>query len=698
MNSVLAAVPFALCSAVLPATFRVDVNSMPRVVFTGDSQTCGRVGAWDYPQMLSWELPVRVINTAVGGTNTRHLLEATAGGTAEVKAGEREVRGTKVSWHAGPYPGQKIRLGTQEYTIDRIVVQSYQDSASSIWLTQPAREDFSGTDYAIEPGWRVRIAQQRPEYVCLMYSVNDVGLTPEQFRANVRQMIARTRELDALPILLSGFPYIDKDRGGSHPGANSRVIARQQDLAAVAAEQSVPFGDVFGYLLAMDEQSTSVWVDTVHPTTDGSLPAMLALRHVFDELGVAANPYYVRGYRWSGDGPPAPDLAQLTPLSTSQPDTAADGSADDALFDLAAVEVRDEYGLLARADGRCVQSDVPVLLQFGIGDPDLIESAALEFAASSPTRLNVFDRQAGQWFALEPGGILNAARLKACCHRRALWALIAPESGTLQLDYVAAVLRGRMEPYAPQPRVGAVRWPGPELLSYEGGEGNLLSNGNLTSGDETTPAGWVATGPAAHYIRAGTVAQGAGEFIADRRVDLFRAPGQQFTRTARPLDMLQVSEAPQHAAGSFLVSQIVDDETLRVRRFPEAPVEGVRFELQRSSGCGAVPGGCAVQCARDASWATASAPLPAGSYRLSFFHRAHAPEKMSARSLPDCAGKVTVRLGEALVEHEFATSFVWQKHSLIVEVAEACGLTIAAQSTGAAAMEYTGFALTSGEK
>jgi len=41
-------------TALLAATLRVDVNVMPRVVFTGDSQTCGRVGAIDYPQMLSW--------------------------------------------------------------------------------------------------------------------------------------------------------------------------------------------------------------------------------------------------------------------------------------------------------------------------------------------------------------------------------------------------------------------------------------------------------------------------------------------------------------------------------------------------------------------------------------------------------------------------------------------------------------------
>ena len=53
---------------------KVDVNVMPRIIFTGDSQTCGCVGAMDYAQMLAREIPLRVFNRAVGGSNTSHLL------------------------------------------------------------------------------------------------------------------------------------------------------------------------------------------------------------------------------------------------------------------------------------------------------------------------------------------------------------------------------------------------------------------------------------------------------------------------------------------------------------------------------------------------------------------------------------------------------------------------------------------------
>ena len=185
MKAVFVLTILAAASSAFAASIKVDVNIMPRVVFTGDSQTCGRVGAWDYPQMLSWEMPIRVFNTGVGGTNTRQLLSETTGGTAEVRKGEKEIRGTGVGWHAGPYPGQKISLGARDYTIDRIVTTSYKDRLASIWITEPAQEDFSGGDYNIEPGWRVRMAEREPDYVCLMYSVNDTGWKSEQFLAQL---------------------------------------------------------------------------------------------------------------------------------------------------------------------------------------------------------------------------------------------------------------------------------------------------------------------------------------------------------------------------------------------------------------------------------------------------------------------------------------------------------------------------------
>lgn len=230
---------FVLALTMLPcllfaATVRVDVRSMPRVVFTGDSQTCGRVGAWDYPQMLSWEQPIHVLNTAVGGTNTMHLLDELSGGAASVKAGEQQVYGEGVGWGSGPYPGQTIRLGAESYTIDRIEVHNHKTREVSVWITEPARADFSGTDFAVEPGWRVRIEERRPDVVCFMYSVNDTGHSPEKFTGNIREMVERTRALGAQPVLLSGVPLMVADLGGSHPGNNVKVDMRARDLLACA--------------------------------------------------------------------------------------------------------------------------------------------------------------------------------------------------------------------------------------------------------------------------------------------------------------------------------------------------------------------------------------------------------------------------------------------------------------------------------
>lgn len=695
------ALALAPCCGAMATSLRVDVSSMPRILFTGDSQTCGRVGAWDYPQMLSWGLPIRVLNTAVGGTNVRHLLEETSGGTAEVKRGEREVRGTKVPWHAGPYPGQTIRLGTQQYTIDRIVVRSYKDSASSIWLTEPAREDFSGTDYAIEPGWRVRVRERRPDYACFMYSVNDTGWRPEQFRAHVREMARRVGEMPGRygapcrPVFLSGFPLMSKDRGGSHPGANAQVAVRAEDLRDVCAEEGIPFGDVFSYLMTMDAQSTSVWVDTVHPTTDGSLPALLALREILAGLGVLANPYYVRGFRWEGDNATAPDTGARTPFSTSQPDYAADGKDNEALFDLAAIDARDEYGRLEQADGRFVESEKALLLQMGIGDPALVEAAAVELVTGTPVRSSVFDWTAGRWGELGDGR-LDRTRVADCCRDGSLWVLLQPADGPVKLDYVAVVLEGAMQPFAPRPRPDATVWPEPELLTYPGQDGNLLPNGDLTAATDG-PTGWEGHGEEAVYVRAGVVAEGTGAFVLDRRVDLFRAPGQRFTTTARPLDMLQVSGGGEDASGDFLVSQVVDDETLRVRRFPAESADGLSFELLRSSGCAPVPGGCALQCAGESCWEATATGLPAGDYRLSVFYRAYAPGQMSARYCPGQAARLTVAHGGSAMEQDLETSFAWRRHSTMLRGTEPCDVTVRLQACGEVAVQFTGVSLVPAE-
>lgn len=685
-----------LSCCAIAATITVDVNVMPRVVFTGDSQTCGRVGALDYPQMLSWEMPVRVLNTAVGGTNTSHLLHETRGGTAEVTRGERCIRGTKVGWHAGPYPGQTIRLGPHEYVIDRIEVVNHAEGRTNLWITEPAREGFSGEDWAVEPGWRVRIAERHPDWACFMYSVNDTGATSEAFTERLEKIVRLTQALGARPIFLSGVPLMESARGGSHPSGNERVAARARDLADFCAARNIPFGDVFGALTLLDEHSTSVWVDTVHPTTEGSTAIMHALRHIFRETGLADNPYFLRVCRCT-EGLVAPgDLAGLLPFTTSQPDYSVANVQDDNHFNLEAIRVRDEYGLISAPDGQFLESDTPLILQFGIGDSATIRSARVRIVAGPQVVVSWHDAQVNRWTLLATGEGEIAAPLPpealAACRDGALWLALESEE-PLRLDYAAVTLEGDLVPFSPREPAEGVVWPPPGELAWNDAA-SLLRNGNLAQADGDTPMGWQRRGPQAVYIRAGVVAEGRGEFIMDRRVDLFRAPGARFRDTVRPLDMLVTEGGPDDANGNFLISRVEDDETLRVRRMPGEPVADLRFRVLRSSGCPAVPGGCAVQARGEGYWETIIPRVEAGRYRLGFFHRAYAPASMAARGGPGEVARVEVSLGpQGLIAtaDRLEGSYQWQRAWLEFTVLGEGPLHLRARAQGETAVEYTGF-------
>jgi hypothetical protein len=703
MKAAFALAVLVVASRAFAASVRVNVNIMPRVVFTGDSQICGRTGAWDYPQMLSWEMPIRVLNTGVGGTSTRHLLSETTGGTAEVSAGEKEIRGTSVSWHAGPYPGQRMRLGPHEYTIDRIVTTSYKESLASIWLTEPAKESFSGTDYAIEAGWRVRVADRKPDYACFLYSVNDTGWESEQFIAQLEDIVQRTRELGAQPVFLSGVPLMDTAKGGSHPGHNKRVEARANDLASFCRDRDIPYGDVFHALMLLDEHATSVWVDTVHPTTDGSTAMLNALRRIFRELGVTDNPYYVRGYRTASGLAEPDDAAALTPFTTSQPDYSAANVQNENEFDLAAIEVRDEYGLIAEADGDAVASETPLLLEFGVGECEAVSAAEVEVVARPAASVSWFDWRAKQWRPLAEGegdirAAMSADRIARAWHKGTIWLAVEAEGG-FALDYAALILAGEVAPYQPRRSAGSILWPRPGELTWEDDADNLIRNGGLAKADGGLPRHWQNQGPQAEYVRRGIVAEGIGDFVQDKRIDLFRAPAQDFTRTVRPLDVLVIAEGPEHATGRFLISRVLDDETLRVRRRLEEVVGDLAFQIHRSSGCLAVPGGCAVQCRGDSCWETTVPGLEAGLYRLGFFHRTYDPENMKAKIRPGRVAKVEVRLGAQPAQpalataDELAASYQWQRAWLDLRMTAEADIHVRLGALTDTAVEYTGLTL-----
>jgi hypothetical protein len=693
-----------MAAPVLAATIKVDVNIMPRVTFTGDSQTCGRVGALDYPQMLSWEMPIRVLNTGVGGTNTRQLLSETSGGSACVKKGEKAVKGTKVPWHAGPYPGQKIRLGAHEYVIDRIETVSYKDQLATIWITEPANEDFEGTDYAIEAGWRVRIAERRPDYACFMYSVNDTGWKSEEFQARLAEIVKRTRALGAQPIFLSGVPLMDASKGGSHPAGNARVDVRANDLKAFCSEHKIPFGDVFHALMLLDEQCTAVWVDTVHPTTDGSTAILNALRSIFRDLSLAQNPYYVRGYKSSGALSAPNDT--LIHFTTSQPDYTAQNVQNENQFDLAAIKARDEYGLIAAADGDVVESETPIVLKFGVGDAGKITSARAEIVVASEATISWFDWDEKAWKEIAHGsGKLEAplppTAIAKGCRDGAIWlAVRSPKK--VALDYAALTLEGDLSRYEPHVIKEPIFWPKPEEIEWRK-DGNLIKNGNLVAMEGEAPTLWRKSGPQAFYLRAGVVAKGTGAFSGDKHIDLFKSAGwksrasreQKFSKDVRPLDVLNIPEGPADAKGQFIISHVVDDETLRVRRFPKAAVSGLEFEVTRTSGCAAVQGGCLVQCRGESYWETIVPRLKAGAYRIEFFYRAYDPANMTARATPGDLAKVEVRLKRKTLATAdgLPTSFQWQKAHLDFTMPREGEVCIRVRSKSDTPVEYTGFTL-----
>ena len=688
--------PVALLFA---ATLRVDVNAMPKVVFTGDSQTCGRVGALDYPQMLSWDLPIRVINTGVGGTGIRHLLGETTGGAAAVARGEKVIHGTKVPWHAGPHPGQKVRLGPQEYVIDRIETVSYRERRANLWITEPAREDFEGRDYTIEPGWRARVAQHRPDYACFMYSVNDTDYSSEVFQRRLQEMLRRTEELGAQAIFLTGFPLMDAAKGGSHPGGNHRVTVRAQDMAAFCRDRQQLFGDVFRTLMTLDEQATSVWADTVHPTTDGSTAALSALRAIFRGLGVAQNPHYLRAYRApNGLGPPAEGLK---PITTSQPDYDASNRQNENGFDLAAIRVRDEYGLIADADGDALKSAAPIVLQFGVGDPSCVTAARAEIFVGALAEVSVFDWTRAAWQPLGKGvGRVSVelpnATLANAVHDRALWLAVSSEP-EVKLDYACLDLAGSVGKFRARAKPHPTAWPPAGTLMWTGQAGSLIANGDFTAAEGDTPQAWRAEGDQALYHRCGPTVQGTGAFTGERRVDQLKAPGCRFTQTVRPQDAVVVTEGPDSARGRFLVWSVMDDETLRLRRRLPAAVEAAPFRVERSSGCAAAPGGCMVECRGSSGWSADVAGLAKGRYRLGLYYRAFDPQRMNSKHRPGPAAAVTVadaRTGAALLEERgLAMSFQWQCARLDFDVPATTQATVHLAATSDCAVQYTGVTL-----
>ncbi len=672
----------------MAAELRVDVNSMPRIVFTGDSQTVGCVGAMDYAQMIAREVPLRVFNRSVGGSNTTHLLAEFGGGTVSVRAGDRVVDGDGVGWHAGPYIGQVVRIAGQEYTVDAIEPVDYANRICRLHLTEPAREDYSGTDYEFEPGWRVRVAEVKPRYACFMFTVNDASRTPEEFKERLADIVGRCREAGISPLFLSGVPFMDAESGGSHPGAVSRTMQRAQDLLEFCTERNLPYADVFRTLERLDQQRTSVWADTIHPTDDGSLLVVHALRFLLGEMGALGNPYSVHGYRAPGMTLPEPYSSDLAPISTAQPRRDSANRLNQAGHTLQAQRIRDEYGLIAEHDGLALTSDTPLLFRVGVGTAERLEAFELDVKLGAPGELHLYNWANRAWTSTS-----TAARIEpdGYVHADAIWVAVTGDTPTV--DYLGVLLSGEVEPWqAPSPD-RAVRWPTPGQFDWTQ-DGNAFPNGSLSNAANGSPAGWAGDGAGAVFLPAGVVAEGVGEFGGPRG-DQFACPGALFTQTVRPLDML-VIEADIEAGGNFLVEKIIDDETLDLRRSPKTDAGAVRFSVQRRSGLGAVPGGCCLEVTEGSAWRM-SVPLSGGRYRLGFFYRCFNPTRMSAGAL--ASSTVSINLdgdltgGARSIGAGLETSYVWLRGWEHIDMPEDGELRIKLGALGPEAVQYTGFSL-----
>ncbi|MHB8996974.1 MAG: SGNH/GDSL hydrolase family protein [Armatimonadota bacterium] len=681
----------------MAAEVKVDVNIMPRIVFVGDSQTCGCVGAWDYAQMLSWEMPLRVFNRAVGGSNTSHLLGEFGSGTVTVKKGERLVVGEGTSWFAGPYIGMKIRLGKEWYTLDHIETTDYVKRNCNAVLTEPAREDFSGKDYAFEEGWRVRVAEVKPQYACFMYSVNDAGRTSADFKAKLAEIALRCKEAGIQPIFLSGVPMMDADSGGSHPGTKTMAAVRARDLQEFCEAEKLPYGDVYRTLLKLDGHHTATWIDTIHPTTDGSLPALWALRHILSELGVAQNPYYLRGYRAADKT--LPDLSaeglKLEPISTSQPRYNSKKQMSESGFDLEARRVCDEYGLLAEADGQTMGSDNALVLRFGVGEAGAVKSAVLEVVAAGSVSVSAFDWAKGQWREIGSGTgkievPLTAAQLQAVNKDGTVSLGLTGEG--IELDYAALRLSGDLKPFVAQASTEPILWPTAGQFDWSE-EGNLVANGSFAQAQDGLPAGWRQSGNSGLYVANNVVAQGNGDFCGEKRIDQFRLAGGDFKKTVRPLDLLQIDNGPEGCTGNFRVCQTVDDEHVRLRRFAKEAATGVDFRVTRDSGCAAVPGGCAVEADGEAGWETTTESLPAGEYKLSYFCRVYDPAGMTAKARPGAVARVSVVDDKGQVigaSADMDCTYLWQRGEVKIKVAKAGKVTVRLQAAEGERVQYTG--------
>ena len=648
----------------------VDVNAMVRVLCTGDSQSCGRNLAIDYPQLLSQRLPVRMINTAVGGSNSSAQLYPMKSGTVRVKKGEKMVYGTKVRWGMGPIPGCKVMVNGQRYTIDYIVEHAGKPE-TELGVVEPIVADYEGPECWIEPCWEDRVAKFKPDVVSVMY-INDGAMTGKK-PDDWREMIARIRKLGAVPILMSPYPVDDKVKGGNHPGDNKKVAQNAAAVRKLAEEENCWFVDNFNLNLALDPALRGMVRDGIHPDTDGQQVTIDGLMWVYQQMGITRARPSFESWVLTGTGNPEADAYErdvARPFRTAQPDHPDADHQKTEGFTIDAFHRCDEYTVISAVDDDytlVVGHGVKLRIGFAAEKPvvnvaaDIVGTNLESAQVWLPNKLGWADtllaKTAGGWRVSVPAEALSEN----------VFTVILRGGKGASIDYVAATADAAGPPQKWRP---SEREPSPyDVVSEHARKDNLIADAAFTA-DETA---WKLQGEA-WINRPYTADVGAVSFTADkarRRVEL------AMSGKARGFDLLTVSGSTQKNDGNYRIMTELAAGVFQTRKRNKAVETGLKATLTHNDGCGLVEGGSCVEVPSGGT-AKQTVALPADHARLrvSLFHRAFEPKSRGTRDVPRQSTLVLARfldvrgmaIGAGTIALEADASYQWRKLDDMLEV------------------------------
>ena len=671
----------------------ITVDSMVKILFTGDSQSCGRNLAIDFPQLISRLVPARVINTAVGGSNSDALLKPMTGGRVRIKKGENVLYGENVHWGMGPYPGVKVTVNGETYTMDHVV--EHPKLVSELHLCEPARADYAGTDCAVEPCWEVRVARYKPDVVVLMY-IND-GEMPAAKQANWREMIRRIREMGAVPVLMRPVPVDDSAHGGNHPGTNQRYAKNAETVREIARQERCWFVDVFHLYQALDPPFRMVIHDGCHPDTDGQTCIVNGLMWVFKQMGLLDARPFIKGWALTAPPGPLPEMLKsgVRPFRTSQPDHPDPDHQSEAGFTLEAIRRNDEYGLIAAKDGAGVPVGQGLLFRCGVSRDFNGGPVTLRLAETGGCAVQVWLPPEARWLSLPPQikDGWACANIPANAIENGVFHLLLTGNSGAMLDAVALGAADAAPAKDFKTSAGDMEYV---LESDDALSDNALLNSDLLRGERERAERWTLSG-AARVNRPFREALDRVSFAdaKDLRVMEF-AP----SAPARPGDVIEVSGSAKGNDGPYRILDAAGNGRWLSRKRAKSAESGLRGVLLHNDGCGLVPGDCGIEVSGDGV-ASQRASLPDGALdlRASFFYRVYDPKSIGTRDAPESCAQAKITffdcdgrpVGTPWTISDLPCSYQWQKAEAEHAVPDrAMAFELSVKSASAKPVQYTG--------